>query len=164
MHEHELRRGRSVERPYAKVKAIIEQDALGLFQRATTATAMHAGPLEATLHVDVAGHDLHRDVRVEITSVDRSGRPPSAMALPGFAVAFRWHAAAAPSLFPSMRAQLTIYPLSAEETQVDFHGWYRPPAGVIGAMADGIDHHRSAEASVERFVEDIVRRLAAEAA
>jgi hypothetical protein len=164
MTEHELRIGRSVERPYAKIKDLIAQDALGLFRRATASAAMRAEPPDATLRAIVAGLDVHTDVCIEITSFDMSGRPPAALTLPGCAVAFRWRAAYGASLFPSMRTTLTVYPLSHEVTQLDFHGWYTPPWGVIGAVADAINHHRIAEASARRFLDDIVRRLVVDAA
>lgn len=159
MSEREVRNGQSVDRPYATVKDAISKDALGLFQSATTSASLDAQVPDATLNATFGGHDVHRDVRIEITSFDTSGRPPSALALPGIAVAFRWWAASAPSLFPTMRATLTAYPLSHAVTQLDFHGWYTPPGGALGFVAEAVNHHRIAEESVHGFLRDIVRRL-----
>lgn len=163
-HEQELRCCRSVERPYGKVKGVVANETVGLFQRATMSAVTHATLLGATLRANVAGHDVKKDVRIEITSVDLSGRPPSAMALPAIALRFAWRAASDASLFPSMRAELTIYPLSASETQLDLHGWYTPPGGAFGQVADALVGHRIAEASMDHFLEDVVRRLHIEAA
>jgi hypothetical protein len=167
MKEHELRSGKSVDRPYARVRDIIASDPAGLFQRATSAAAeLHpaTGATEATLSVTAFGRELQKEVHVEITSLDTSGRPPSAMALPGFAVAFRWRAVSAASLFPSLRAVLTAYPLSPTTTQLDLHGWYKLPGGALGALGDALNHHQLAEASIEHFLDDVVRRLAIDAA
>ena len=159
MNEREVRSGQSVDRPYAVVKEAIASDALGLFQSATTSVAKGAEPPDGTLNASIGGVDVHRDVRIEITSFDTSGRPPSALALPGFAVAFSWSAASAPSLFPTMRATLTAYPLSAGVTQLDFHGWYTPPGGALGFVAEALNQHRIAEESVQGFLQDVVQRL-----
>jgi hypothetical protein len=61
-----------------------------------------------------------------------------------------------------MEATLSVYPLSAHETQLDLHGRYRPPLGVVGNALDALVGHRIAEATVLRFVQDIATRINAE--
>ena len=61
-----------------------------------------------------------------------------------------------------MEATLSVYPLSAHETQIDLHGRYRPPLGAVGNALDVLVGHRIAEASVLRFVQDIAARINAE--
>ena len=56
----------------------------------------------------------------------------------------------------------SVYPLSAHETQIDLHGRYRPPLGVVGDAVDALVGHRLAEASVLRFVADSATRINAE--
>jgi hypothetical protein len=73
-----------------------------------------------------------------------------------------WTAARASALFPSMEATLSVYPLSAHETQIALHGRYRPPLGVVGNALDALAGHRVAEASVLRFVNDVAARIDAE--
>lgn len=163
MHEHELRCYQYVKRSYAEVSGVLARDPLSLFQRATTTAADRARDLHAKLKVTVAGHEVDRDVRIEVTAVDRSGHPPAALVLPATALSFAWHAASDASLFPSMRAELTIYPLSDDETQLYLHGWYTPPGGLLGDAADAMGGHRLAEASVHRFLDDVAHRLEAEA-
>ncbi len=160
MHEHELRCCQSVLRPYASVKDVLVNDPGSLFHDATRAAVTHAHDLVTTLKATFAGHEVDRDVTIDVTSVDLSGRPPSAQLLPAVALSFAWHATSARSLFPSMRAELTVYPLSPEDTQLDLHGWYTPPGGAFGDVADALAGHRIAEATVQRFLDDIVERLA----
>ena len=58
-----------------------------------------------------------------------------------------------------MTAVLTIYPLTATETQLDFLGNSDPPLGVVGDAMNAIVGRRIAEASVHRFVTDVARYL-----
>jgi hypothetical protein len=64
-----------------------------------------------------------------------------------------------PRLFPFMRAELAIYPLTSTETQLDFRGVYEPPLGALGKAVNAVIGHRIAEASVHRFVSDIAEYL-----
>ncbi len=70
-----------------------------------------------------------------------------------------WEAAERPRLFPLMNAQLSLYPLTARETQLDFLGQYDPPLGLLGGAVDAVIGHRIAEASVHRLVADVARYL-----
>ena len=64
-----------------------------------------------------------------------------------------------PRLFPLMKAELSIYPLTSTETQLDFSGVYEPPFGAVGKRMNAIVGHRIAEASVHRFVSDVAGYL-----
>ena len=64
-----------------------------------------------------------------------------------------------PHLFPFMKAELSIYPLTATETQLDLSGHYEPPLGALGTAVDALIGHRLAEASVHRFVTDVAEYL-----
>jgi hypothetical protein len=46
-----------------------------------------------------------------------------------------------------MKADLSIYPLTATETQLDFKGVYEPPLGPLGEAVNAIVGHRIAEVS-----------------
>jgi len=70
-----------------------------------------------------------------------------------------WEAARMPRLFPIMKANLSIYPITATETQLDFNGLYEPPLGPLGKAVNAIVGHRIAEASVHRFVSDVAGYL-----
>jgi hypothetical protein len=54
-----------------------------------------------------------------------------------------------------MHAELSIYPLTATETQLEFSGDYEPPLKLFGTMVDALVGHRVAEASVHRFVSEV---------
>jgi hypothetical protein len=64
-----------------------------------------------------------------------------------------------PHLFPLMKAEISIYPLTATETQLDFSGFYQPPLGPLGKAVNAIIGHRIAEVSVHRFVGDVAGYL-----
>ncbi len=54
---------------------------------------------------------------------------------------------------------LTVYPLTATETQLNVLGRYDTPLGVVGSAVDALVGHRIAEASVHRFIGDVARYL-----
>jgi hypothetical protein len=58
-----------------------------------------------------------------------------------------------------MNGELSIYPLTATETQLDFVGLYEPPLGALGKAVNAIVGHRIAEVSVHRFVNDVAEHL-----
>jgi hypothetical protein len=58
-----------------------------------------------------------------------------------------------------MKGELTIYPLTSTETQLDFSGIYQPPFGPVGKTLNAIVGHRIAEVSVHRFVDDVAGYL-----
>ncbi len=100
-----------------------------------------------------------RDVDV---TLEATTRPPAAPALPAMAMTIVWHAKKT-TPFESLRAQLTVYPLSDDETELELHGWYTPPLGVLGSAADALVGHRLVEATVHRFLEDVCERLRSDA-
>ena len=74
-------------------------------------------------------------------------------------VTLAWEAKRAAGFFPVMRADLSFFPLTSTETQLELEGSYRPPLGVVGSVADAALGHRVAEATVHRFLEDIVEQI-----
>ena len=81
------------------------------------------------------------------------------MSRPATRLQLEWEAARMPRLFPIMKADLSIYPLTATETQLDFKGVYEPPLGPLGEAVNAIVGHRIAEVSVHRFVSDVAGYL-----
>jgi hypothetical protein len=77
------------------------------------------------------------------------------MTAPVTRLQLEWQAAKMPSLFPLMKAELSIHPLTASETQLDFSGLYEPPFGAVGKAMNAIVGHRIAEVSVHRFISDV---------
>ena len=64
-----------------------------------------------------------------------------------------------PRLFPLMKGELSVYPLTSSETQLDFSGIYEPPFGTVGKTMNAIVGHRIAEASMHRFIADVAEYL-----
>ena len=141
---------------YDKVKDALVRDALGIFGRATASASSRARELASTLRVAVGALQLGADVKIVVRGVEER---VSALGDRKTELAIAWSAASAAGLFPSMEATLSIYPLSAHETQIELDGGYRPPLGVVGSAIDAVVGHRLAEASVLRFVQDVAARI-----
>jgi hypothetical protein len=145
--------------PYDDVADALARDAIGLFQRATASATSRASELASTLRVSVGALEVGADVKIEVRGVHDK---VSALGERRTELELAWTAASAAGLFPSMEATLSVYPISAHETQIDLNGRYRPPLGVVGNALDALVGHRLAEASVLRFVQDMATRLQAE--
>lgn len=144
--------------PYERVRDILRADALGLFQRATTAATARTQKVVASLRVHVGSLEVGTDAAIVVHGVTEDASAPGAHG-PRTRLSLEWSATKAPGLFPVMKAQLAIYPLSAEETQLDFVGDYVPPGGVLGSAVDSIIGRRIAEAMVHEFVDNVADRL-----
>ncbi len=155
---HVIRCYEYVTHPYEEVRGVLCRDPLGFFQRATTEAATRAKGLVTSLRVRVGSVDLGTDAVVVVRSVVEEPNAPG-IHVPRTRLAIEWRAAQASAFFPTMEAELSVYPLSKDETQIDFHGRYEPPGGLLGDAVDALVGHRIAEASVHRFVEDVAARL-----
>ncbi len=146
-----------VNRPYAQVRDALSKDAPRLFQSATKAAAFRAHSVASELHVDLGGIGVEADIRISVTKTEE--KESQAMSAPSTRLFLEWEAATMPRLFPLMKAVISIYPLTATETQLDFLGVYEPPLGLVGKAVNAIIGHRIAEASVHRFVSDVAEYL-----
>ena len=146
-----------VNHPYQQVRDALSRDALAVFQSATKAATSRAQSVAAELRVDLGGIALEADITIRVRdveeeTVDRGSTPVTRLQL-------EWEAARMPRLFPFMKAELAIYPLTSTETQLDFSGAYEPPLGALGKAMNAVAGHRLAEASVHRFVNDVAGYL-----
>jgi hypothetical protein len=89
---------------------------------------------------------------IEEKVVDTTSTPTTRLLL-------EWEAATMPRLFPLMKGELSVYPLTSTETQLDFSGIYEPPFGAVGKTMNAIIGHCIAEVSVHRFVSDVAGYL-----
>lgn len=153
----EIRSYDYVNRPYERVRDALKKDALAVFQAATKAAAVRAESVAAELRVDVAGMGVKADIKIAVKSIDES--PAVNLASANTKLSLEWEATTLPRLFPLMQGVLSIYPLTATETQLDFSGVYEPPFGAVGKTINAIVLHRIAEASVHRFVSDVAAYL-----
>lgn len=144
-----------VNRPYSQVCDALRLKSSAVFHEATTSAESRAGEVAAGLHVQFAGFEVTKNVKINIksyTEIETNvGKKMS--------VQLEWQAAESSGLFPSMTAQMEIYPITKSETQLDFHGEYEPPLGIMGKAIDAIIGHRIAEASVHQFVSEVAAYL-----
>jgi len=144
-----------VNHPYEPVRDALRQDAAGIFQKATQLARERSGEIVASLSVNLSGLQISREVALQIGALREEGSLFSRVAH----IDLEWHAVESPGLFPTLKADFRIYPLSVTETQIDLSGEYEPPLGVLGGAIDAVVGHRLAEASVHRFVRAVVEGL-----
>ena len=158
---HELRCYDYVNHPYAAVRDALRGDLRGILERATRTATGRAQALVANLKVDVGPLEIGTDVAIELVGVEERDQGPIGRTATTY-VRLRWKAARAAALFPSMEAELIVYPLSGHETQLELHGRYSPPLGAVGSALDSLVGHRVADASVHRFVTEVASLLRSE--
>lgn len=155
----ELRCYDYVNHPYAIVRDALLGDTRGIFQRATKAASTRAEALAANLRVSLGALEIGVEITIRVAKVEETRSP---LGSPATAVSLAWQAVRGAWLFPAMEATLSLYALSATETQLDLRGMYTPPLGVFGTALDAMVGHRVAEASVLRFVQDVAEYLRAQ--
>jgi hypothetical protein len=146
-----------INHPYARVRDALGQDALKVFQAATKAAASRAQSVAAELHVEVGGIGVKADIAISVKNIEE--KVADVVSGPATRLQLEWEAATVPSLFPLMKAELSAYPLTSTETQLDFGGLYEPPFGPVGRAMNAVAGHRIAEASVHRFVNEVAEYL-----
>ena len=146
-----------VNRPFGEVRELLRQRALTLLQRATTSASARASEVGASLHAGAGAIDVSVDVRIHLHAV-RDEEGVAGMS-PITRITLGWEAARATALFPVMKAELSFWPLTATETQLEIEGTYHPPLGLVGDAADAAVGHRVAEATVHRFLDDVVEQI-----
>jgi hypothetical protein len=155
---HELRCYDYVNHSYVAVRDALRADLGGIFERATKSATGRAHALAANLKVDLGALEIGTDVVIEVLGSEEREEGPAGRTRTTF-INLRWNAARAAALFPSMEAELIVYPLSKDETQIELHGRYTPPLGSVGSALDSLIGHRVADASVHRFVTDVASLL-----
>jgi hypothetical protein len=71
--------------------------------------------------------------------------------------------AAVDRLLPSLDGELGLHLEPSGRVTLVLDARYQPPGGVFGEAVDAVGLHRLARATVERFLEELAARLAAEA-
>jgi hypothetical protein len=146
-----------VNHPYARVRDALTKDSLAVFQAATKDAASRARSVASELRVDLGAIAVEADIHIAIKSVKE--KPSAANSSSVTRLLLEWEAATMPRLFPLMKAELSLYPLTTTETQLDFLGQYEPPLGALGKAVNAMIGHRIAEASVHRFVNEVAAYL-----
>jgi hypothetical protein len=153
----EIRSYDYVNRPYERVRDALRQNALTVFRSATKSAAARAQSVAAELHVDFGGIGVKTDINISVKNIEE--KIVDATSTPTTRLLLEWEAATVPGLFPVMKGELSVYPLTSTETQLDFSGFYEPPFGAVGRTMNAIVGHRIAEVSVHRFVSDVAGYL-----
>jgi len=153
----EIRSYDYVNRPYERVRDALKQNVLTVFQSATKAAASRAQSVAAELHIDFGGIGVKTDINISVKNIEEKNT--DAASTPSTRLVLEWEATTMPRLFPLMRGELSVYPLTSTETQLDFCGIYEPPFGAVGKTMNAIVGHRIAEVSVHRFVSDVAGYL-----
>ena len=153
----EIRSYDYVNHPYAAVRDALVKDPAGVLRAATSAAASRAKAVAAALHVKLGPVDLGAEIAVTVGKI--SEQTHDAPISPVTRIPIEWSAAQRAALFPIMNAELSVYPLTATETQLDFLGRYEPPLGILGGALDAMVGHRIAEASVHRLVAEVASYL-----
>jgi hypothetical protein len=146
-----------VNHPYERVSEAISKDAQAIFQSATKAAASRAQSVASQLRVEMGGIAVQADIKISVRNIEV--KAPEAMTAPVTRLHLKWEAMTLPHLFPLMNAELSIYRLTATESQLEFKGFYQPPLGPLGKAVDAVIGHRIAEASVHQFVTDVAEHL-----
>jgi hypothetical protein len=128
-----------------------------VFESATKTAANRARSVAAELRVNFAGIGVKTDIKIDVKSFHETAA--GSVSMPTTRLKLEWEAAKMPRLFPLMKGELFMYPLTATETQLDFSGVYKPPFGSLGKAMNAIVGHRIAEASVHSFVSDVAGYL-----
>jgi hypothetical protein len=154
---HQVRYYDYVNHPYERVRDLLTANAVSLFHAATQAAASRTRSVASELRVDIAGIDVGTEISVSVRKVE--DHAAAVTSRPVTRLEVEWEAAKAPRLFPVMKAEVSIYPLTPTETQLELSGLYEPPLGAVGSAIDAVVGHRIAEASVHRFVTDVAAYL-----
>ena len=154
-----VRCSQTVEQPYKLIRNALVENAHSIFQSATKGATPDAESFGAELHAQIGGIEVAKEVAVSITNIERDAHARKSATATRFDL--EWRATSLPQLFPVMKAELLVYPLSGIETRLDFSGAYEPPAGALGGVIDSVVGHRIAEESVQRFVDDVASYLSA---
>jgi hypothetical protein len=145
-----------VNHPYERVRDALLHDAVTIFQSATKCAVSRAQSVATELHFDFGGIGIKADVNVRVKNIEEN---TDFIPSPASRLLLEWEATTMPGLFPLMKAELCIYPLTPTETQLDFLGHYEPPFGMVGKAMNAIAGYRIAEVSVHRFLSDVAGYL-----
>jgi hypothetical protein len=146
-----------VNHPYEEVRDALSGDASAIFGAATRVAESRAESVASALRVNIGGLEVGKAIAIAIRKIEE--QPGEVLSTPVTRLQLEWEAAASPRLFPLMKGELAVYPLTATETQLDFSGRYEPPLGALGSAMDAVAGHRVAEASVHRFLADVADYL-----
>ena len=125
----EIRSYDYVNHPYKRVRDALQKDAPAVFQSATKSALSRAQSIATELHVDFGGIGIRADVKVSVKNIEEK---VDTIPSPTTRLLLEWEAATMPGLFPLMKAELSIYPLTPNETQFGLPGALRTSVWRLG--------------------------------
>lgn len=149
-----------VNHPYEAVQEALRLNTLAVFQNATKTAAKRAKDVSSELYMNIGGIEVGTDISISVQNFET--RPKEITSPPKTIIELEWAASKRPGLFPVMKAELALYPLTATETQLDLLGNYEVPLGKLGEALDSVVGHRIVEATVHRFINDVAAYLRTE--
>ncbi len=153
----EIRSYDYVNHSYEAVRDALSVDPAGVFRAATKGAQTRVQSVASALHVNIGGLEVGAEIMISVGEMEEvTGDAAFSWAT---RIPFQWEAAKRARLFPLMSAELSVYPLTSTETQLDFLGRYDPPMGVLGDAIDAVLLRRIAEASVHSFISDVAHYL-----
>lgn len=142
-----------VDRPFAEVEAEFVKGAANWMPDLALKANGHGVRLLSELGLKMGPRRIGKRIELKISEPLRS---------PGLTLfSMRWQAASEAGFFPALEGQMEIAALGGSSTQLGLSGTYRPPLGIVGAIADRALLHRVAEVTVKDFIERIGDRLKA---
>ena len=154
---HQISCSEVIPRPYKLVRNALVKDAVAIFESATKDSAEDTqGTTE--LHATIGGLEVGKEIAITVTSIDQHARAPEKSST-ATRFGLQWQAIEHRNLFPLMKGELFIYPITGLETAFEFEGDYVPPGGQLGRAIDAIFGHRLAQISVARFIGEVTDYL-----
>ncbi len=111
------------------MRDLLSKNAVAVFQSATKSAASRARSVASELRLDVGGFAVEADIIISVRKIEQR---TSEMGAPVTRLDLEWHAAKMPSLFPLMKAGLSILSVDRHRDPVGFHGRVRTPAWCLG--------------------------------
>ena len=149
-----------VNHPYEKVRETLKLNTLAVFQNATKTAAERAKDVSSELYLKIGGIEVGTDISISVQKFET--KPKKINSPEKTVIKLEWAASKRPGLFPVMKAELSVYPLTATETQLDLSGNYEVPLGTFGDAINSVVGRRIVEASVHRFINDVAAYLRTE--
>lgn len=147
-----------VNHPYEAVRDTLFAGPLAVFRKATMTALRDEPGGGAELRAKLGPITVTQEVAIEVVEIRAATSPTNQ---PATELVLEWKAMRQSGLFPTMRATLSVYPLSATETQLDLAGTYDPPLGMLGDVIDAISMHKVAQSSITGFIQEVAGFLRA---
>jgi len=144
-----------VDRPYIAVHELLTKNVNEVFHQATSTATSRMETEAAGLHAKIGGHEFRKDVTVKVQNFTEIERDSDQKMI----IDLEWEATESAYMFPTMQAQLHVFPIKDNLTQLDFRGEYEPPMGLIGKAIDRAMGQKIADDCVRHFVEEVADYL-----